>query len=208
MSNEKSFSLDTKDLFISAYMQLLKRDSSEKITVKQIISLAGLSRSTFYLHFQDKYDLINHISVYITAEFLDLFDKKFEKIDYEIPQFEKILYEYSLNMLVHIKQHKFFYQEQFNQHHFMENLSKKLGDKLYSLFQNADLSLFVTNGIVGSLGNWIFNDTTDEENIDKLASSLKNISIYIIQLMKENCNTLSINQILFIDKYNKTNSSK
>lgn len=210
MSDKEPFSLDTKDLFISAYMQLLKSYSSEKITVKQIISLAGLSRSTFYLHFQDKYDLINHISASITAEFLDLFDSKFEETDYgyEITQFEKILYDYSLNMLVHIKQHNFFYKEQFNQHHFKENLSRELGEKLYSLFQNADLTLFVTNGIVGSLSNWIFHQPANEEDINKLAISLRNISIFIIQLMKENCNTLSTNQILFIDKYNKANTSK
>lgn len=43
--------------FSEAFEELLKTSPLEMITVKDIISKAGLSRSTFYKYFRDKYDL-------------------------------------------------------------------------------------------------------------------------------------------------------
>ncbi len=52
-------------------LDLLKHNAIEKITVDQICRKAQIHRSTFYRHFQDKYDLLHHA--------LDSF--WFEKID-------------------------------------------------------------------------------------------------------------------------------
>ena len=40
---------------------LMKSESFDKITIKQITDGAGVIRITFYNHFQDKYDLLGWI---------------------------------------------------------------------------------------------------------------------------------------------------
>lgn len=43
--------------FITAFWQLYRKDSTEKIPVSRICRAAGYNRSTFYNHFRDIYDL-------------------------------------------------------------------------------------------------------------------------------------------------------
>ena len=46
---------------IDAFMELYSRNPIEKIGIKKITDLAGLNRGTFYLHYQDIYDLLNQV---------------------------------------------------------------------------------------------------------------------------------------------------
>jgi len=46
---------------IDAFMELYSKNSIEKIGIKKITDLAGLNRGTFYLHYQDIYDLLNQV---------------------------------------------------------------------------------------------------------------------------------------------------
>jgi AcrR family transcriptional regulator len=48
----------TKNNFASTLNELLEKKSFKKITVNDICERAGNSRSAFYLHFRDKYDLL------------------------------------------------------------------------------------------------------------------------------------------------------
>jgi len=48
----------TQVYILTAMTQLLRHESFEKITVKQICERAGIGRSTFYLHYVDKVDLV------------------------------------------------------------------------------------------------------------------------------------------------------
>lgn len=48
----------TNQLITSAMIRLLKEKNFDQITVKNICEYAGISRSGFYLHYLDKYDLV------------------------------------------------------------------------------------------------------------------------------------------------------
>lgn len=48
-----------KQRLAEAAKSLMANNSLEKITVTQIVRQAGVTRQTFYRHFQDKYDLVN-----------------------------------------------------------------------------------------------------------------------------------------------------
>ena len=45
----------------TAFYELLKEEGFQKVTVRMIVDRAGVNRSTFYLHYQDKYDLLESI---------------------------------------------------------------------------------------------------------------------------------------------------
>ena len=51
----------TKPLIRNAFITLLKEKSLEDITVHEIVEKALINRSTFYLHYKDKYDLYDGI---------------------------------------------------------------------------------------------------------------------------------------------------
>ncbi|OIK22644.1 TetR/AcrR family transcriptional regulator [Bacillus amyloliquefaciens] len=62
----------TQKLILDTFFMLLNEKPFDKITVNQISKLADINRGTFYLHYQDKYELlektikihINHMNQY------------------------------------------------------------------------------------------------------------------------------------------------
>ena len=55
----------TKELIADSFLELSEKKSVDKITVKEIIANCGLTTTTFYNHFHDKYDLM--IWIYATS---------------------------------------------------------------------------------------------------------------------------------------------
>lgn len=50
--------LETKEYIVRVFQELLKRESFDTLSVQGIAAACGLSRTTFYRSFQDKYDLL------------------------------------------------------------------------------------------------------------------------------------------------------
>lgn len=53
----------TKRSFADALKEIVKTKPLEKIFVKDITNYCGVSKNTFYYHFQDKYELLHRIFV-------------------------------------------------------------------------------------------------------------------------------------------------
>ncbi|WP_342433329.1 TetR/AcrR family transcriptional regulator C-terminal domain-containing protein [Neobacillus sp. FSL H8-0543] len=51
----------TKEKIQNSFLQLLKEKPFMKISVRDITTVAAINRGTFYLHYVDKYDLLNQI---------------------------------------------------------------------------------------------------------------------------------------------------
>jgi len=67
--------LYTKQILAASFIDLLKYNPLSKITIQRIVDNCEFTRQTFYLHFKDKYDLINWIykqkNYIITFSYLD-----------------------------------------------------------------------------------------------------------------------------------------
>lgn len=50
---------DVKQQIADTLLQLLEKKNLEKITVKELVTLCGISRQTFYYHFQDVLDVVD-----------------------------------------------------------------------------------------------------------------------------------------------------
>lgn len=51
----------TKKMIKEAFLKLLEKNTLEQITISEITAFAMCNRNTFYLHFEDKYDLMNKL---------------------------------------------------------------------------------------------------------------------------------------------------
>ncbi len=58
---KKQSSSKAKQDIIDAFWQLYCQKRIEKITVKEVMNLAGYNRSTFYQHFKDIYDVLDQL---------------------------------------------------------------------------------------------------------------------------------------------------
>ena len=62
----------TKDILKTALIQLLQEKDFEAITVSDISRTAGVNRGTFYLHYVDKFDMMNQLEKEILHHILTL----------------------------------------------------------------------------------------------------------------------------------------
>ena len=77
-SESKYFNTATKmDL---ALISLLKRKSLDFITVSEICEIAGVNRSTFYLHYETVEDLLEETARYLLNDFLSYFSTETQSI--------------------------------------------------------------------------------------------------------------------------------
>lgn len=65
----------TRQLLADALLKIAKHKDVDKITIKEIVELCGLSSQTFYNHFSDKYELILWIHKSIGDELIDELEK-------------------------------------------------------------------------------------------------------------------------------------
>lgn len=90
----------TKHAIIDAFKTLVRSDGFDIVTIEQIAAKATVNRQTFYYHFADKYDLVNHIfytALFVPfAETLDkgsvqqAFEQLFETLEQDRKFFRKI----------------------------------------------------------------------------------------------------------------------
>lgn len=67
----------TRNLLKNALVQLMQEQHIAKISIRAICEVAGINRSTFYVHYTDQYDLLNKIE----QEVLDKLNKHLSKQD-------------------------------------------------------------------------------------------------------------------------------
>ena len=69
----------TKNKIKQALVQLLNKKKLEEITVSDITRHSQINRGTFYLHYLDKYDLIEKLEEDILTNIQQIFDQPVEK---------------------------------------------------------------------------------------------------------------------------------
>lgn len=65
----------TKRAIVESFKALVEQQGFDEVTVDEIARLTTVNRQTFYYHFADKYDLVNHIFyTELFAPFADMLD--------------------------------------------------------------------------------------------------------------------------------------
>lgn len=65
----------TKQAIEDAMVRLLAEQPFDQITTVKLAEIAGISRSSFYTHYKDKYDMIDHYQSNLFGNLEDIFEK-------------------------------------------------------------------------------------------------------------------------------------
>ncbi|MDI6497543.1 TetR family transcriptional regulator [Leuconostoc suionicum] len=161
--------IKTKKNIEMAFVTLLNERNFKSITVDEICKQAMTSRSTFYLHYLDKYDLLNQLVETQFSVFEKIVDKRVEGLI--SGQFEETITHF-YNELVNNKQ---TIQALFTINEPEFNLKQKFEDTLYqhwlkylgektSLKYNELIAKFGASIVFDTL-NWAFENGIDDETL-------------------------------------------
>lgn len=190
-SESKYFNTATKmDL---ALISLLKKKSFEYITISEICEVAGVNRSTFYLHYENIGDLLGETARYLLNDFFSYFSTDIQSIslklmDCELDELIFISDKYLTPYLKYIKEHK----EVFG--------TALLHNKILG-FEDVYKQMFEA----------IFNPILDRFNYPKgdrqyvMMYYLNGINAIIVEWLKDNCDKAikEISEIIMICIYGK-----
>ena len=178
MNNQDLRVQRTKKALITTFSDLLETKSFDNITIQDVCEKANVRRSTFYRHFNDKYDLLNHIVGTLIEYFRTL---HLPEIDPKDPRqfFNKfmkdILFFISDNKtmvksVISINIYSEVYQILYNQIYAVVKrqieFDKQIGQFYIDEFIYGE---FLTGGILSVILNWI---QYGQQSIDEVSSDI------------------------------------
>lgn len=178
MNNQQSKYFYTASLFDDALIELLNKKDYEYISIKEICEKAGVNRSTFYLHYESKEDLLNETLDYISTKFDSYFDIEHSDFLENLKIADKkelniISKPYLKPYLEFIKDNKKIFNATFKNSMSMNSHKKYLKmekDVFYPLLDKHNIPnnkkkyflRFYMDGIMGIVKEWILNDCNDD----------------------------------------------
>ena len=124
MNKNESKSFNTAIRMDEALITLLEKKEFEYITIKEICDIAGVNRSTFYLHYDNISDLLKETTRYIVDKHLAYYeiDKQRISLQFETCNREELLFitdEYLAPYLTFIKDNQRLFKVSIKQFHSM-----------------------------------------------------------------------------------------
>ncbi len=184
MNKSESKYFNTAIKMNEAFLLLLEKKELEYITVKEICSVSGVNRSTFYLHYETIDDLLVETSEYINTKFSSYFkhiDFDFQKIALE-PKENLILItpEFLSPWLNFIKDNKRLFStiiSRFDSLRLGKSQTSMMNDVIFPILERFEISdenksyimAFYFEGIKAIIKEWIKHDCKkDIAEIEKM----------------------------------------
>jgi AcrR family transcriptional regulator len=152
----------TKMAIRESLMELMKAKSILSVSVKDICDLADISRSTFYDHYKDQYDLLKQIEDETLAYFEDMLDR------YKNKRNKKDIYQMLEEMLTYIANNGSTIQvllSEYGDIDFQKKLlyyfvmhkqvTKYFSEKQLNEETKSYYSVFVVHGAIGLIQHWL-----------------------------------------------------
>ncbi len=171
----------TESVIHMAMLKLLEKKPLDKITVKEICTLAMINRSTFYKHYQDIYDLADHLRTETLQQFMHLTDEmKTKSAQSAITEIlEKMKQNSSLFMTIHQRdgRQNFIHALAVNCFMHLEENNDLLKDRNPDEAEKTILRSYITGGSAAIIETWIAGGCTQPaseiaENIIRLSGIL------------------------------------
>lgn len=157
-------SQETKKSLSSALKKLMRSKEMDKISIREITSLAGVNRQTFYYHFEDIYDLLRWTIQQEAITLIDIHQNAKEWQD----GFRQLLYYLeqnkqfclcALKSVGHEHMKRFFYSDL---HNIVQKIVYNFGKKYETNEENIEYLTFLTHFFTISLGTLVASWLNDE----------------------------------------------
>lgn len=185
MNKAESKYYNTALLMNQALIELLNKKEYEFITIKEICAKAGVNRSTFYLHYETKEDLLQECVENTNKHFLTYFDESSSDFINKlttcpIQDLILITHDYLSPYLKYIKENKIIHQVAVKHKVVMNTmgtfnlLNKHVFKPIFTRFGIDEKSskyiiMYYLNGVNAIINEWILDDCKDEiEFIEKI----------------------------------------
>ena len=116
----------TKMIIENAMVELLEHESFDQISTVKLTKTAGISRSSFYTHYKDKYDMIEHYQ-----------QKLFHKLEYIFEKYAQAFLRHKFQIML------------------AEDLQERFSSKLLSQVEKEYSYVYLTNAFFGVCQMWI-----------------------------------------------------
>lgn len=172
MNKSESKYFNTAIKFDKALLSLLEKKAFEYVTISEVCKIAGVNRSTFYLHYENLRDLLEETVKYLISDFLSYFSDKnvmirVDECDLQDLNFinEKYLHPY----LLYIKENKRVFSAVLScpVTFGSDAVFKRLFDKIfnpildrfhYPVEERKYVMLFYLNGLNSIITEWLKED--------------------------------------------------
>ena len=174
MNKNESKYFNTAIRMDEALITLLGKKDFEYITIKEICDIAGVNRSTFYLHYDNISDLLKETTRYIIDKLLAYYeiDQQRISLQFETCKREELLFitdEYLTPYLTFIKDNQRLFKVSIKQFHSMHmdevygKMFKHIFDPILSRFyvpesERSYVIKFYLTGVFAILMEWINRD--------------------------------------------------
>lgn len=159
----------TMEKIDKAFVTLLQKKEINEINVTDLVNLAGINRSTFYIHYIDIYDLADKIKEKMWNDILSLYQEE------SIGKYHSYNF---LKLFEHIKNNQIYYKTLFKLNFdFSEYLDTYKSDnialKYFTSMKNINYHVvFFKAGLNAIIREWIFNGC--KESPEEINDILKN----------------------------------
>ncbi len=155
----------TKYAIKNAFMELRRKKSLEKITVKELCELAYINKSTFYSHYEDIYALSDAIEYEIVFEIISSIPKD---LDYNFSNPEVFTREVTLAFARYMPQLKLIFSGKSQTHlaiHLEAIIKKMIFAKYPEVENNAEMNILLSYCIHGAYNASLSNPNADQKTI-------------------------------------------
>nr|WP_245339397.1 TetR/AcrR family transcriptional regulator [Staphylococcus sp. GDX8P54P] len=172
----------THQALITSFSELLQSKSLEQITVQDLCTKANVRRSTFYRHFSDKYDLLNHVVGTLIDHFRALYlpdinpdnpRQFFEKLMRDVLTFihdNKDMVRSVITLNFYGEVYTIFYEQIYKAVQKQIEFDRQSGQFYVDVTIYGE---FLTGGILSVITNWIQHG--QQQSIDKVTNEIVNM---------------------------------
>ena len=184
----------TKNLIQTAFLTLLNDKPFEKVTVGDITKTAQINRGTFYLHYLDKFDLLDQMEIALfehIGSYIDELQQNYSSLHTFNNAQEQLATALFSAIQQHVKQLKVFlsangragFHLRFRDA-FSAKVKANLREQENHFFSNnmpIDFFIaFITSAFLGLIEQWI------QEDLQKSPEEMTKLYVAVIQYIKSN----------------------
>ncbi|MGN1444067.1 MAG: TetR/AcrR family transcriptional regulator [Acutalibacteraceae bacterium] len=177
MNKSESKYFNTAVKMDKAFLSLLETKDFSYITVKEICEKAHVNRSTFYLHYESIYDLLDESMEYVNSHFLTYMKSESDgftelKTDCDLDELIFVTPRYLTPYLQYIRENKRLFRtvienaailrldETYRKlfHHIFEPVMKKFN---FTSDESEYILAFYLHGLMAIVTRWLENDCSD-----------------------------------------------